>query len=301
MTNQLWEETVCLGTWQEAKGFLNGLKDRYVFRGMSDAAYNLKTTLDRIHGCRYPGSEEILIDSFRGAVPTAIHSGPPRDDLVSWLALMRHHDLPSRLLDCTKSTLVAAYFAAQPAPDHPDCDFAIWAIDEEALQRSAEASLGILSQFSTPLSPLELGTSALFSAAFHAPRRFVALVDAAHKSPRQEAQQGLFLCPGDAGYPFCRSLHGIPPECRMPDFMYKVVLPGGVRSEVLNDLRENDIDQAHLLPALAGVEKLCTTLQERLVQSQKNRGPFEWKVAVKPILKKYGLLEAELASTERHS
>lgn len=294
MTGLLWEETVCPRTWKAAKGFFNELKGRYVFRGMPSAAWDLETSLDRIVGYRSAESGEILIDSFQRAVPTAIHGGPPCGDFVSWLALMRHYGLPSRLLDCTKSPFVAAYFAAEPPPA-PDCDFAIWAIDEVALQRSAAASLGILGP---PLSPLELGTNPMFKEAFCSPMRFVAPVDVSLKSPRQEAQQALFLCPGDPRWPFWRNLHGIPLEYRTQGSMYKVVLPRGVRSEVLADLKGLDIDRTHLLPALGDAEKLCATLKERLKESQRNLGQFEWKVAVKPILKKYGLLEAELADRQ---
>jgi hypothetical protein len=296
VTDLLWEETVCPDTWQGAREFLNELKDRYVFRGMSSAAWDLETSLDRIRGYRYAESEEILIASFRRAVLPPIHGRPPDEDCVSWLALMRHYGLPSRLLDCTKSPFVAAYFAAEPPPDTDSgSDFAIWAINEDALQRSAEARLGILSQCSAPLSPPELGTDTLFSAALRHPMRFVALVDANHKSDRQRAQQGLFLCPGDPGWPFWRNLQGIPREQRTQGFMYKVVLPCGARRAVLADLSGMDLDHMHLLPALGDTEELCTTLKERLEDSQKHRGHFEWKVAVKPILKKYGLLEAELA------
>jgi hypothetical protein len=261
---------------------------------MASAAWNLETSLDRM-GYRPAESEEIFITSFMRAVPEAIHDRPPDSDFVSWLALMRHYGLPSRLLDCTKSPYVAAYFAAE-RPEGSDCDFTIWAFNEGALQRLAEARVGILSQCSAPLSPLELGTSTLFSVAFRNNLvRFVALVDANHKSDRQRAQQGLFLCPGDSGRPFWRNLQEIPREHRTQGLMYKVVLPSGARTEVLTDLKGMDLDQMHLLPTLGSTEELCTTLKERLEESQKDRGQLEWKVVVKPILKKYGLLEAELA------
>jgi len=260
---------------------------------MADSAWKLETSLDRIGrfwngetkgGYRRADCEEELIDSFQRA-STVVQSPPAHDDRVSWLALMRHYGLPSRLLDCTTSPSVAAYFAGQ---QDLDCDLAIWAFDKAAFQRSAQASCGMLS----PCTPLEFGDGAVFSATFSKsnPRRLIALVDAGHKSPRQEAQQGLFLCPGDVGCPFYRNLHGIPQESRTKGSIYKVVLPRGVRNEILADLKGLD-----LLPPQEEVEKLCTELKERLEQSQKNHGHFEWKVVVKPILKRYGLLGVELA------
>jgi len=271
MTDLLWEDTVRHETWRGAKDFLVELRNRYVFRGMSNAAWHLETTLDRV-AYRPADCEEVLIASFLRAVPSPIHGRPPTDDVVSWLALMRHYGLPSRLLDGTMSPLVAAYFAAEPPPDRDSgCDFAIWAINEGALQRSAEASLGILSGCSAPLSPLELGTNTLFSAAFRSPKRFVALVDANHKSDRQRAQEGLFLCPGDPRWPFWRNIQEIPREHRTQGFMYKVVLPCGARKEVMDDLKGMDLDQEHLLPPLRDAEELCAKLKQLLEGSQKDR------------------------------
>jgi hypothetical protein len=292
----LWEETKRFGSWQQAKDFLITLQGRYVFRGLGDAQWNLETTLDRTARYRQTESEAVLVESFQRAVPATIHNAPPHDDRFSWLALMRHYGLPSRLLDCTDSPFVAAYFAAE-APPHCDCHFAIWAFDKDALQHSAEAHLRILSHCGTPLTPIEIGRTELFSAVFNNPSRFVALADAKNKSPRQNAQQGLFLCPGDPGYPFWRNLHGIPLTARTLGFMYKVVLPGGARRDVLADLSGKDIGQAQLLPHIEEIEELCTTLQTLLEQSQKKHGHLQWKVAVKPALMKRGLLEVKRVGT----
>jgi len=47
MTNLLWEETKRFDAWQAAKDFLSTLKGQYIFRGMSNAEWDLETTLDR--------------------------------------------------------------------------------------------------------------------------------------------------------------------------------------------------------------------------------------------------------------
>lgn len=285
----LWEEIKRFESWQPTKEFLCTLMGRYVFPGMPNADYNLETTLDRHVRYHYPESEAILIESFKKAVPSGIHEPPPDDDLFSWLALMRHYGLPSRLLDCTESPPVAAYFATEPS-SNDCCDFAIWAIDRDALQRSAEVILGILSS-GRPLSPIEIGS--LFAPVFKDPKRFVALADAKQKTARQTAQMGLFLCPGDPAYPFWRNLHGIPAGDRTAGFMYKMVLPGSARREVLEDLAHEDINRAHLLPDIDEIESLCTRLRNLLSESQKEYGHLQWRVAVRPILMKHGLLEVE--------
>src|ERR1035438_7592042 len=142
-------------TWKQAKDFLNSLKGRCVFRGVSDAKWDLETSLDRCARYHHAEAESILIESFERSLPTVKTSLPPTADRVSWMALMRHYGLPSRLLDCTECISVAAYFAVAAGPKS---DFAIWAFDIGTIRRSAEKSLGILSVANVPLSPLELGT-----------------------------------------------------------------------------------------------------------------------------------------------
>src|SRR5262249_25643244 len=49
---------------------------------------------------------------------------PDEDDQLSWLALLRHSGVPTRLLDVTRSIFIACYFALRNAK--PKCDAAIW-------------------------------------------------------------------------------------------------------------------------------------------------------------------------------
>ncbi len=52
---------------------------------------------------------------------------PPRE-LWSLLALVQHHQVPTRLLDWTRHSLIAAYFAARPGVERPRYShMAIWA------------------------------------------------------------------------------------------------------------------------------------------------------------------------------
>jgi hypothetical protein len=56
---------------------------------------------------------------------------PAGDDFGSWLVLMQHYGLPTRLLDWTRSLVVAAYFAVVHEPAHEDA--AIWLLAPERL------------------------------------------------------------------------------------------------------------------------------------------------------------------------
>lgn len=82
---------------------------------------------------------------YQGTLRTCLHSMT----VSHGFALMRNYGLPSRLLDCTESPAVAAYFSSQPDPDR---DFAIWAIQKEGIRRATQDALGIVGGRSRPSS-----------------------------------------------------------------------------------------------------------------------------------------------------
>lgn len=66
---------------------------------------------------------------------------PPEGQWDSWLFLMQHFQLPTRLLDWTGSALVAAYFAVTENPDRPG---AIWAFSPVIFNEKHVGQRGIL-------------------------------------------------------------------------------------------------------------------------------------------------------------
>ena len=272
-------------SWIEAKEFLLSVGGGFVFRGVHNAEWDLETSLDRCAIYRHAEAEKLLIESFERSVPNILTSLPEDADRVSWMALMRHYGLPSRLLDCTESIPVAAYFASG---GEPKSDFAIWAFNIGVVQRSAEQSLGILNASDAPLGPLELGSDATFRTAFRNVKRFIAVVDINHKTERQRKQRGLFLCPGSSEFPFWRNLMDVP-EVRAIGALYQVVLPSGAHSQVMADLEGQNINHEELLPDPHELTAICTELGEALRSSQSNYGHFQWKVEVLPQIERRGL------------
>jgi hypothetical protein len=95
-----------------------------VFRGLSDQAYRLETTLMRLGG-PYRDLEPHLLRNFRKYAQS--ESG----ELGSFwhmLATAQHHGLPTRLLDWTYSPYVALHFATA-GPHNFHLDGAIWIVD----------------------------------------------------------------------------------------------------------------------------------------------------------------------------
>ncbi len=78
------------------------------FRGHRDAAWKLLPKVKR----GYPdGIEQSLANHFYTRAPSRHVQCPDVNDLPGWISLMQHYGLPTRLLDWTRSPLIAAHFA----------------------------------------------------------------------------------------------------------------------------------------------------------------------------------------------
>jgi hypothetical protein len=100
------------------------------FRGHSDAAFRLETSLMRL-GSHHASVEDDLVRAFR---KYAHLEANPGDSQWHWLALAQHHGLPTRLLDWTHSPYVALHFATRNLSRY-DRDGAIWIVDYKKAHR----------------------------------------------------------------------------------------------------------------------------------------------------------------------
>ena len=142
-------------SWDDFLEWRKRLEGRYGFRGQKDARWDLSASIDRVllvsgrsQWTSYTIQEDSLnyepdlLFEYQQHAHHFISNLPAETDLVSWLALMQHHGTPTRLLDCTTSSHVAAYFAVEEKCERA----AIWAIDlawledkgNELLQRSGQ-------------------------------------------------------------------------------------------------------------------------------------------------------------------
>jgi hypothetical protein len=96
----------------------------FVYRGLSDLDYSLKTTLIRLGG-NYSDMEKRLIRNFRKyAGSNAVTS----DCIWNWISVAQHHGLPTRMLDWTFSPYIALHFSTANQLRF-DKDGAIWCVN----------------------------------------------------------------------------------------------------------------------------------------------------------------------------
>lgn len=111
-------------------------RSNFVYRGVANRAWNLKTSLQRL-GPLFQDVEKPLLRSFtKYATPGALAS----DTLWFRLASAQHHGLPTRLLDWSVSPRVALHFATAEL-QHYGHDAAIWCVDVDAARKVLPARL----------------------------------------------------------------------------------------------------------------------------------------------------------------
>ena len=266
-----------LSNWKAFVEFCEKLNGLWIFRGQKNN-WHLQTRLER--ACeefdllKYAAQIEFqLIREFRRR-----YKGDDRDlvdkDTLYCLALMQHHGAPTRLLDCTYSPFVAAYFALETKPKKergkPSIVYCFkndW-LDKEPRKYASENLLVERSDNDRVRRDDECFKKLYMS---ENPRKFVSPENAFNLNERLIIQKGVFLCPGMITDTFLSNLKQLK-GWHNEDAVIKVKLEFdlGTRKKALNELHNMNVDRATLFPGLDGFTE---SLRPRLPYFKK----LEWK------------------------
>ncbi len=108
-------------TWNDS---IQRFRAPFVYRGLSDHAYRLDTTLMRLGG-PFTMLERHMLRNFR---KYSHHASTHFRSLWHLLAMAQHHGLPTRMLDWTYSPYVALHFAIANHEKY-DRDGVIWVVN----------------------------------------------------------------------------------------------------------------------------------------------------------------------------
>ena len=235
------------GAWQPELG---RFRSTYAFRGMTDAANDLSTSLMRLGG-PYARHEGHLLRNFR---KYAHRDAVPGDSVWNWLSLAQHHGLPTRLLDWSFSPHVAMHFATQRL-DGYQVDGVIWAVDYVRAHALLPAKFRkVLKEEHADVFTAELleriaGTLPDFDRLDRGHAPFAVFLEPPSLDDRIVNQFALFS--------FMSSPEVSMDEwiARHPELCRKIVIPAAMKWEVRDKLDQANITERVLFPGLDGLSR----------------------------------------------
>lgn len=218
----------------------------YAFRGQQDASQTLDTSLARLGG-PYADMERHLLRNFR---KYAHRSDVEKDTVWNWLAIAKHHGLPTRLLDWSFSPFVALHFATADIQNY-EIDGAIWMVDYIAAHHLLPSSLmEILRKEGSDLFTVEMlseGISTLQELDQLSSTPFVIFFEPPSLDARIVNQFALFslMSSATAQHDAWLDEHA--------SLGRKILLPAALKWEVRDKLDQANITERVLFPGLDGL------------------------------------------------
>ena len=174
---------------------MNLPRQQWVFRGHSYASWEIESTAKRffrhneknIYKRYFSGREMEAVRKFQRTAHQFLNLVPDESDTLGWLTLMRHYGAPTRLIDFTYSPITALFFAYSDQLREFERSACVHAIQvDSVMMRSLEV---LQKKRVDDLAPNDF---------FGNPKNdeildYVALFDGKWNTPRQSAQQGLFM------------------------------------------------------------------------------------------------------------
>lgn len=226
-------------------------RDSGVYRGMSDVARPLLTSLDQLGGRNPPHTktelEGHILRNFTRYSRPHLKTTP----INEWelLVLAQHYGLPTRLLDWSYSPLIAAHFATTNETN--ESDRVIWRLDwrmihrefglpELALRIEDLQSLFNENESFSPWSLIKAEASL---------REFACMIEPPSLDVRIEVQGAVFTLCSDTHQSFADFLadHGLEGALR------KYILPAKSVGRVRDQLDLIGMDERLIFPGLEGV------------------------------------------------
>ena len=259
------QQELYANSWDEGLG---RHRSPVAFRGLTNAEFQLTTTLQRMGG-PYERLETHLVRNFSKYAYDMVASTSPGlvlspigSSMWNWLIIGRHHGLPTRVLDWTYSPYIALHFATEEVQYEIDpVNGVIWCIDYKKAHKLLPKKLQ---------STLNSSISDVFTVDMLA--QVAVDLDALNgygDDSERSRQFVLFFEPPSLDERVINqfSLHSMmsSPTTILDDWLeehaelcYKIVLPAKIKWEIRDKLDQANINERILYPGLDG---LCRWLR----------------------------------------
>jgi hypothetical protein len=239
------QEALFQDSWDKK---INRYRSPYVYRGMYNKDFDLKTSLMRLGGA-YEQLEPHLLRNFR---KYAHDNASPGNSIWNWLAVAQHHGLPTRLLDWTYSPYVALHFATANLANQ-EADAVIWCVNYVKSNNYLPKLLkgAIMEEGSNVFTPevLEPVCASLKELASFQDEDFVLFLEPPSLDARIVHQFALFAMMSKANAVLSTWLQN------HPDLYFRIIIPADLKWEIRDKLDQVNITERVLFPGLAGLSQ----------------------------------------------
>jgi hypothetical protein len=177
---------------------------------------------------------------------------PGEESWVEWLALLRHHGGPARLLDWTYSFFIAAFQAIESSKDGNDS--AIWAMEVDWWREEVKKRIPELDQIRKKEDPHSKKEYELIYGMKD--KKGVWPVNPFRLNERLQ-QQGVFLMPLDVSHTFMENLAELATADEARTHLWKIRISSSrtIRGECLTELQRMNVQNITLFRGLDGLAK----------------------------------------------
>jgi hypothetical protein len=243
-----WEElnqTLFKDAWSESLG---RFRSPFAFRGLSNAAYDLKTSLIRLEGV-YEKLEPVILRSFQ---KYAYRDTSPGNSIWNWLAVAQHHGLPTRLLDWSSSPYTALHFATAEVSQFHE-DGVVWCLNVIRLRTwMPDRVRQVLENESAIMFTVDmLGRIASSLPEFDGllPEPFLIMMEPPSMDDRIVNQAALFSLMSSPQAVLNEWL------ADKPELFHRIIIPAALKWEVRDKLDMMNMNERILFPGLDGLSQ----------------------------------------------
>jgi hypothetical protein len=248
---------ITVRSWMELMGILYDIpktshgrhRSNFVYRGLADKSWDLKTSLIRLGG-NYGALERPLLRSFgKYAQPGQI----PDERLWMRLSVAQHYGLPTRLLDWTVSPKVALHFATFEE-DHYDKDGVVWCINVSEARAVLPSKLQeVLKReyaFLFSIEMLEIIPSLDELDRLGDARKFLLFFEPPSLDGRIINQGAIMSVISDPTLTLNQFLES---QYNQSNLYYRIIIPKELKWEARDKLDQDNVTERMLFPGLAGL------------------------------------------------
>lgn len=234
-------------TIDELLQFVNSLASKHGlslwYRGCDKAERELIPSIQRTE--KRISVERFITNDFYMRARQIMNNPPEKHNYAAWVSIMQHYGLPTRMLDWSKSPLIASFFATETFANTPDTDAAVWVLSPIRLNE--------MEGFGHCIYPNDADTTQeMLLPAFkhnhhnHELDDKILAVTSTDNNQRMYAQQ--------ANFTVHNSLRKLEAICD-DETLYKIIIPRDRKEYFIKSLRVFGITEGSIYPDLDHISK----------------------------------------------